>query len=89
MKNRNLIESIAAETNQRPSDVAAVLEAFEATIIAQCKAGENVTLKGFGTFKAKDVKGRTYQLANHKTVVKPDRKLLKFYSHDDADEAVN
>lgn len=89
MKNLKLIQSIAAETNLAQTDVQSVLEALEATIIAKCKAGETVNLKGFGTFKAKDVKGRTYNMAKGKPKVTKDRKLLKFYSHDNADVAVN
>jgi DNA-binding protein HU-beta len=45
-----LVEEIAAKTKMAPSDVAAVVNAFIATVSKTVAGGEKVVLSGFGTF---------------------------------------
>jgi len=53
MNKANLIETLAVKTNFPKKDVETVLNAFEQIIIDTLKAGDEVTLTGFGTFIAK------------------------------------
>jgi DNA-binding protein HU-beta len=53
MNKASLIEKIAEKTGVDKRYVLQVLDAFEATVIGQLKAGDEVTLTGFGTFIAK------------------------------------
>ncbi|NMC51981.1 HU family DNA-binding protein [Candidatus Kuenenbacteria bacterium] len=53
MNKASLIEKIAEKTGVDRRHVLQVLDSFEATVIEQLKAGDEVTLTGFGTFIAK------------------------------------
>lgn len=52
MNKSDLISAIAAKTEQTKTSVADVLEATIATIEEAVASGDQVTLVGFGTFKA-------------------------------------
>ena len=53
MNKASLIVKIAEKTGVDRRHVLQVLDSFEATVIEQLKAGDEVTLTGFGTFIAK------------------------------------
>ncbi len=53
MNKASLIEKIAEKTGIEKREVTQVLDSFEATVIERLKAGDEVTLTGFGTFVAK------------------------------------
>lgn len=57
---KDMIKSIAAENKEVTRDqVELVLKAAEEKMVEAFKAGENVTLVGFGTFKATPTEKRT------------------------------
>ena len=51
MNKAELIESIAGRSDQSKDAVAAVLDAFEATIVAGVAGGDKITLPGFLSFE--------------------------------------
>jgi DNA-binding protein HU-beta len=53
MNKASLIEKIAEKTGIEKREVTHVLDSFEAVVIERLKAGDEVTLTGFGTFVAK------------------------------------
>jgi len=53
MNKASLIEKIAEKTGIEKREVIQVLDSFEAVVIERLKAGDEVTLTGFGTFVAK------------------------------------
>ncbi|HRY63120.1 MAG TPA: HU family DNA-binding protein [Patescibacteria group bacterium] len=53
MNKASLIDKITEKTGVERRLVLQVLDAFEATVIERLKAGDEVTLTGFGTFIAK------------------------------------
>jgi DNA-binding protein HU-beta len=58
MNKAQLIDALAAKTNFAKKDVDTLVENFQTVVMDQLKAGEEVTLAGFGTFEAVDRKGR-------------------------------
>ena len=53
MNKANLIDKISVKTGLEKRQVLQVLETFEEVVIDRLKAGDEVTLTGFGTFIAK------------------------------------
>jgi len=53
MNKANLIDKISAKTGMEKRQVLQVLDTFEEVVIDRLKAGDEVTLTGFGTFIAK------------------------------------
>ncbi|HOZ36511.1 MAG TPA: HU family DNA-binding protein [bacterium] len=53
MNKASLIEKIAEKTGIEKREVAQVMDSFEAVVIERLRAGDEVTLTGFGTFIAK------------------------------------
>lgn len=51
MNKSELIDRIAGDTEMSKTDVAAVVAAFEATVISEVKGGGKVQLPGFLTFE--------------------------------------
>lgn len=51
MTKAELIDAIAGKSDQSKEAVAAVLDAFEATIVAGVASGDKITLPGFLTFE--------------------------------------
>jgi DNA-binding protein HU-beta len=58
MNKAQLIDVLAAKTNFAKKDVDNLVELLQQVIIDKLKAGEEVTLAGFGEFSARDRKGR-------------------------------
>lgn len=53
MNKAELCESIASKLSLNKTEVERVVDAFEETIMATLKTGNEVSLTGFGTFSAK------------------------------------
>ena len=58
MKKFELINAISEKTQVNKKDVEKVLDSFEETTINTIKSGGEVVLTGFGTFSARNRKGR-------------------------------
>jgi DNA-binding protein HU-beta len=58
MTNADLIEKIAAANAMSKADAKAIVDTVFASIAAAAKAGEEVSLNGFGKFKVKDSPAR-------------------------------
>ena len=54
MNKSELINAIAAQANLSKADAGRALDALTKTIEATLKAGDSITLVGFGTFAVKD-----------------------------------
>lgn len=59
MNKGTLIDQIAGQTGLTKKAVSDVLEGFMKAVMGTVKAGDNVTLTGFGTFRASHRKART------------------------------
>ncbi|KQI68023.1 hypothetical protein AN189_12985 [Loktanella sp. 3ANDIMAR09] len=59
MTKTNLIDQIAEQTGDTKVDIERHIGAFLDTIWSAMVAGDEVTLRGFGTFKVRDSKART------------------------------
>jgi DNA-binding protein HU-beta len=59
MTKSELIKAIASQANLSKADAGLALDAFTKTIEATLKAGDSITLVGFGTFAVKDRAERT------------------------------
>lgn len=58
MNKAQLVDVLAAKTGFIKKDVERLVELLQDVIIEKLKAGEEVTLAGFGEFSARDRKGR-------------------------------
>jgi DNA-binding protein HU-beta len=59
MNKTELIEAIAAKTDQPRAHVSAVFDGFTAVVAEALSKGDTVTLIGFGTFTVKNRQART------------------------------
>lgn len=59
MNKTELVEAMAAEANLSKKDAEAALSAFTKTVENTLKAGDKVTLVGFGTFEVRERAART------------------------------
>jgi DNA-binding protein HU-beta len=59
MNKSELINAIAAQANLSKADAGRALDALTKTIETTLKAGDSITLVGFGTFAVKDRPERT------------------------------
>ena len=59
MNKSELVSAIATTTSHTQKDIAAMLDAFMATVNDTLKKGEEITLVGFGTFKTSERQART------------------------------
>lgn len=90
MKNEALVKEIAEKTQIPVEAVEQVLNTFTAIVIARCKkGGKGLTMINFGRFKGFDAKERTTVLVKGGKKVTPAKRLLKFYSDEDADNQLN
>ncbi len=58
MNKADLISAISNKTSLSRKDVESVLDTFEETVMETIKAGDDVTLTGFGTFSARQRSAR-------------------------------
>ncbi|BAI80438.1 DNA-binding protein HU [Deferribacter desulfuricans SSM1] len=79
MNKKELIEKIASKAGLKKSEAERALAAFEEAVIEALKAGDKVTLVGFGTFSVserKERKGRNPQTGEE--IIIPATKTPKF-----------
>ena len=86
MKKADLVQQIAAQTGWNKSDAAKALDAVTECIQGCLKSGEEVALKGFGTFRVKEIpahKGRNPAtgetldiMAKTKVSFKPSKEII-------------
>jgi DNA-binding protein HU-beta len=76
---KDLIEKIASKAGLKKVEAEKALEAFEEAVIEALKAGDKVTLVGFGTFAVYERKARTGRNPQTGTEIKiPAKKAPKF-----------
>ena len=73
MTKADLIAAVAEKASVSKKDAEAVIKAFQETVVCAAKAGDKVTLLGFGTFSSKEVPekdgvamGKAYHIDAHK-----------------------
>jgi nucleoid DNA-binding protein len=79
MTKADLVEKVAEKTGLTRTDVAVVVDGFLDAIKASMEQGQNIEIRGFGTFKIKQRKAR--KARNPRTgdeVPVPDRKVPVF-----------
>jgi len=79
MTKADLVEKVAEKTGLTRTDVAVVVDAFLDSIKIVLEGGNNIEIRGFGTFKVKQRKAR--KARNPRTgeeVPVPDRKVPVF-----------
>ena len=79
MTKADLVETVVEKTGLTRTDVAVVVEKFLGTIKEALESGNNIEIRGFGTFKIKQRKAR--KARNPRTgeeVAVPDRKVPVF-----------
>ncbi|KAA6233155.1 HU family DNA-binding protein [Chlorobium phaeovibrioides] len=79
MSKAELVEKIAAQSNLTKVDAEKSVNAFINVVTSSLKAGDDVTLVGFGTFTTGDRaerQGRNPQTG--KTITIPAKKVVKF-----------
>ncbi|MGB2696850.1 MAG: HU family DNA-binding protein [Candidatus Zixiibacteriota bacterium] len=79
MTKADLVEKVAEKTGLTRTDVAVVVDGFLDAIKASMEQGNNIEIRGFGTFKIKQRKAR--KARNPRTgdeVPVPDRKVPVF-----------
>ncbi|MWV53859.1 HU family DNA-binding protein [Chlorobium phaeovibrioides] len=79
MSKAELVEKIAAQANLTKVDAEKSVNAFINVVTSSLKAGDDVTLVGFGTFTTGDRaerQGRNPQTG--KTITIPAKKVVKF-----------
>ncbi len=90
MNKSDLINAIAAQANLSKADAGRALDAFTKTIETTLKAGDSITLVGFGTFAVKDRPertGRNPQTGREITI--PAAKIPSFKAGKGLRESVN
>ncbi len=79
MNKSELINAMAAESGLSKADSKKALDAFIGTVSKAMKAGEKVTLVGFGTFSVSERAARTGINPSTKQPIEiPARKVVKF-----------
>jgi nucleoid DNA-binding protein len=79
MTKADLVETVVEKTGLTRTDVAVVVDKFLGTIKEALESGNNIEIRGFGTFKIKQRKAR--KARNPRTgeeVAVPDRKVPVF-----------
>lgn len=79
MTKADLVEKVAEKTGLTRTDVAVVVDGFLEAIKTSMEQGQNIEIRGFGTFKIKQRKAR--KARNPRTgdeVPVPDRKVPVF-----------
>lgn len=58
MTKADLVEKVASKTGLSKSDIAVVVDAFLDSVKHALEGGNNIEIRGFGTFKVKERKAR-------------------------------
>jgi DNA-binding protein HU-beta len=79
MNKAELVDTIANQTGLTKAQSAKALDAFTNSVQRALKAGEKVTLVGFGTFETRSVKARTGRNpANGQSITIPSKRVARF-----------
>lgn len=79
MNKSELISAVAAEAQLSKADAKKALDAFVSAVTKAMKAGEKVSLVGFGTFSVSERAARTgINPATKKSITIPAKKVAKF-----------
>lgn len=89
MNKAELINAIAAEAGLSKADSKKALEAFVSTVSSTLKAGDKISLVGFGTFSVTERAERTgINPSTKKAITIPAKKVAKFKAGADLSEAI-
>lgn len=89
MNKAELINAIAAESGLSKADSKKALEAFVSTVSSTLKAGDKISLVGFGTFSVAERSARTgINPSTKKPITIPAKKVAKFKAGAELSEAI-
>ena len=90
MNKKELIKKIHAKENLTNRQITSVLNSLENEFIEAFIKGEEITLKGFGTFKIRIRKKRNYYDISKKMLMKlPEEKIIKFTQSKNLGKKIN
>ena len=79
MTKAEIVKEVSKSTGIEATMVAAVVEGFMTTVKGSMAKGENIYLRGFGTFEVKTRKAKTGRnITKNTTVVIPEHKVPTF-----------
>ena len=79
MTKADIVKEVSKSTGIEAATVMAVVEGFMEAVKGSLAKGENVYLRGFGTFEAKTRKQKTARnIAKNTTVIIPEHKVPAF-----------
>ena len=79
MTKAEIVKEVSKSTGIEANTVMAVVEGFMTSVKASMAKGENVYLRGFGTFEVKTRKAKTARnITKNTTVVIPEHKVPTF-----------
>ena len=89
MNKSELINAMAAESQLSKADAKKALEAFVSAVTGALKAGEKVSLVGFGTFSVSERAERTGINPSTKEIITiPAKKVAKFKPGTELSDAI-
>ncbi len=89
MNKAELINAIAAESGLSKADSKKALEAFVSTVSSTLKAGDKISLVGFGTFSVAERSARTgINPSTKKAITIPAKKVAKFKAGAELSDAI-
>ncbi len=89
MNKAELISAIAAESGLTKADSKKALDAFISTVSKTLKAGDKISLVGFGTFVVSERSARTgVNPATKKQIKIPAKKVAKFKAGSELADAI-
>lgn len=89
MNKAELINAIAAESGLSKADSKKALEAFVSTVSNTLKAGDKISLVGFGTFSVAERSARTgINPSTKKSITIPAKKVAKFKAGAELSDAI-
>ncbi|WP_294532414.1 HU family DNA-binding protein [uncultured Bacteroides sp.] len=89
MNKSELINAMAAESQLSKADAKKALEAFVSAVTGALKAGEKVSLVGFGTFSVSERAERTgINPSTKETITIPAKKVAKFKPGTELSDAI-
>lgn len=89
MNKAELINAIAAESGLSKTDSKKALDAFIATVSNTLKAGDKISLVGFGTFSVSERSARTgINPSTKQPITIPAKKVAKFKAGAELSDAI-
>ena len=79
MTKAEIVKEVSKSTGIEATTVCAVVEGFMSTVKKSLSEGENVYLRGFGTFAVQTIAQKTARnITKHTTVIIPEHKVPNF-----------